>query len=139
MKKSILALLLAVLMVASLLPAAALADGGITVNGKGSYATLEAALEVAKDDDTIEFEAGVYEIGSVSTGKRVNIEGAGAGGVELGDGGAGVAHLHHQRQQHKEKRHGKENGDVAQKRILSPVVHRGLVLFVHGMTSLFGC
>ena len=83
MKKSILALLLAVLMVASLLPAAALADGGITVNGKGSYATLEAALEVAKDDDTIEFEAGVYEIGSVSTGKRVNIEGAGAGATTL--------------------------------------------------------
>ena len=83
MKKSILALLLAVLMVASLLPAAAMADGGITVNGKGSYATLEAALEVAKDDDTIEFEAGVYEIGSVSTGKRVNIEGAGAGATTL--------------------------------------------------------
>ena len=78
MKKSILALLLAVLMVASLLPAAAMADGGITVNGEGSYATLQAALEKADDDDTIEFEAGVYKIGSVSTGKRVNIKGAGA-------------------------------------------------------------
>ena len=78
MKKSILALLLAVLMVASLLPAAALADGGITVNGEGSYATLQAALEEAKDGDTIEFEAGMYDIGSVSTGKRVNIKGAGA-------------------------------------------------------------
>ena len=83
MKKSILALLLAVLMVASLLPAAAMADGGITVNGEGSYATLQAALDEANDGDTIEFKAGVYDIGSVSTDKLINIKGAGAGVTTL--------------------------------------------------------
>ena len=83
MKKSILALLLAVLMVASLLPAAAMADGGITVNGEGSYANLQAALEEAHDGDIIEFKAGVYDIGSVSTDKLINIKGAGAGVTTL--------------------------------------------------------
>lgn len=50
MKKSILALLLAVLMVASLLPAAALADGEMVaeVNGK-QYDTLAEAISQATE------------------------------------------------------------------------------------------
>ena len=54
MKKSILALLLAVLMVASLLPAAALADGEMVaeVNGK-QYDTLAEAISQATERDTV--------------------------------------------------------------------------------------
>lgn len=54
MKKSILALLLAVLMVASLLPAAALADGEMVaeVNGE-QYDTLAEAITKANAGDTV--------------------------------------------------------------------------------------
>ena len=54
MKKSILALLLAVLMVASLLPAAAFADGEMVaeVNGK-QYDTLAEAISQATERDTV--------------------------------------------------------------------------------------
>ena len=54
MKKSILALLLAVLMVASLLPAAAMAEGEAVaeVNGE-QFATLSGAIESADDGDTV--------------------------------------------------------------------------------------
>ena len=45
MKKSILALLLAVLMVASLLPAAALADDEVAMVGNAKYTTLQAAID----------------------------------------------------------------------------------------------
>ena len=73
MKKSILALLLAVLMVASLLPAAALADEPAT----NTY-DLAAAVDNAQDGATIEIPAGVYYIGDVVVNKVVNIKGAGA-------------------------------------------------------------
>ena len=53
MKKSILALLLAVLMVASLLPAAAMADGEVAeVNGE-QYDTLAEAISQATERDTV--------------------------------------------------------------------------------------
>ena len=53
MKKSILALLLAVLMVASLLPAAAMADGKVAeVNGE-QYDTLAEAISQATERDTV--------------------------------------------------------------------------------------
>ena len=51
MKKSILALLLAVLMVASLLPAAAMADGEVAMLGNAKYATLQAAIDEATADN----------------------------------------------------------------------------------------
>ncbi len=78
MKKSILALLLAVLMVASLLPAAALADETVA-------STYDLAAEVAKaqDGDTISIPAGVYDIGDVVVNKVVNIKGAGADSTTL--------------------------------------------------------
>ena len=51
MKKSILALLLAVLMVASLLPAAAMADGEVAMLGNAKYATLQEAIDEAEGDN----------------------------------------------------------------------------------------
>ena len=54
MKKSILALLLAVLMVASLLPAAALAEGeAVAKIGEQEYTTLTKAVEEVEDGQTI--------------------------------------------------------------------------------------
>ena len=47
MKKSILALLLAVLMVASLLPAAAMADGEVAEVGNAKYTSLQEAIDAA--------------------------------------------------------------------------------------------
>ena len=47
MKKSILALLLAVLMVASLLPAAAMADGEVAEVGNAKYTSLQLAIDAA--------------------------------------------------------------------------------------------
>ena len=74
MKKSILALLLAVLMVASLLPAAALADGT-------EMNTYDLAGEVAKaqDGDTITIPAGVYQVGDLRVEKAVSLKGDGVG------------------------------------------------------------
>ena len=54
MKKSILALLLAVLMVASLLPAAAMAEDVTVEAGSG----IETLWEKAENGDTIVFPAG---------------------------------------------------------------------------------
>ena len=78
MKKSILALLLAVLMVASLLPAAALADEPVA-----STYDLAAEVAEAQDGDTISIPAGVYDIGDVVVNKVVNIKGAGADSTTL--------------------------------------------------------
>ena len=53
MKKSILALLLAVLMVASLLPAAALADGEVAEVGNAKYTSLQEAINHASGDNNV--------------------------------------------------------------------------------------
>ena len=79
MKKSILALLLAVLMVASLLPAAALAEN----TEVSTTEAFTAALAAANDGDTIVLAAGVYEIDAVSINKCVNLQGAGVGATTL--------------------------------------------------------
>ena len=79
MKKSILALLLAVLMVASLLPAAALAEDVTVEAGSG----IETLWKEAKNGDTIVFPAGTYNIGNLTTDKLINIKGAGAGATTL--------------------------------------------------------
>ena len=74
MKKSILALLLAVLMVASLLPAAALADG----TDEGGF-NFVAAIASANDGDVIEIPAGTYNVGNLQVNKAVSFKGAGVG------------------------------------------------------------
>ena len=79
MKKSILALLLAVLMVASLLPATALAEDVTVEAGSG----IETLWKEAKNGDTIVFPAGTYNIGNLTTDKLINIKGAGAGATTL--------------------------------------------------------
>ena len=79
MKKSILALLLAVLMVASLLPATALAEN----TEVSTTEAFTAALAAANDGDTIVLAAGVYEIDAVSINKCVNLQGAGVGATTL--------------------------------------------------------
>ena len=79
MKKSILALLLAVLMVASLLPAAAMAEDVTVEAGSG----IETLWKEAKNGDTIVFPAGTYNIGNLTTDKLINIKGAGAGATTL--------------------------------------------------------
>ncbi len=75
MKKSILALLLAVLMVASLLPAAALADGTVEVSG---YDALVNALSTAANGTTIKLtdniELGANGLTNIS-GKTLTIDG----------------------------------------------------------------
>ena len=53
MKKSILALLLAVLMVASLLPAAAMADGEVAEVGNAKYTSLQEAINHASGDNNV--------------------------------------------------------------------------------------
>ena len=79
MKKSILALLLAVLMVASLLPAAAMAEDVTVEAGSG----IETLWEEAENGDTIVFPAGTYNIGNLTTDKLINIKGDGAGVTTL--------------------------------------------------------
>ena len=80
MKKSILALLLTVLMVASLLPAAALADDGPGATiGEQRFETLVSALTDANDGDTIVLEAGTYNVGNLQVNKAVSFKGAGVG------------------------------------------------------------
>ena len=62
MKKSILALLLAVLMVASLLPAAAMAQNVVAKIGDAEYTDLATALKAAQDGDIVEIMPGEYEL-----------------------------------------------------------------------------
>ena len=62
MKKSILALLLAVLMVASLLPAAAMAQKVVAKIGDAEYTDLATALKAAQDGDVVEIMPGEYEL-----------------------------------------------------------------------------
>ncbi|MGI6025775.1 MAG: hypothetical protein ACOX7G_02265, partial [Candidatus Scatomorpha sp.] len=84
MKKSILSLALAVIMVMSLLTIGAFADGTTLMVGAGeTYTTISTALEVAQEGDTIAITAGTYDIGSISLSKCVNLKGAGAGTTKL--------------------------------------------------------
>ena len=78
MKKSILSLALAVIMVMALLTIGAFADGTTLTVGEGkTYETISDALANAKDGDTIVLEAGNYDIGSLNIKIAVNIQGAG--------------------------------------------------------------
>ena len=85
MKKSILALLLAVLMVASLLPAAALAQNVVAKIGDVEYTDLATALKAAQDGDIVEIMPGEYELvgdngrPAFTIWKAVSIKGSGAG------------------------------------------------------------
>ena len=84
MKKSILALLLAVLMVASLLPAAALADGTtLTVGANATYKTIGAAVAAASSGDTIYIKNGTYNENVTITGKALTLVGESQDGVVI--------------------------------------------------------
>ena len=76
MKKSILALLLAVLMVASLLPAAAMADeGNVAKIGDKEYATLaQAVAEATEDNNSIELLKDVELSSTLSISKTVELD-----------------------------------------------------------------
>ena len=77
MKKSILALLLAVLMVASLLPAAALADGeAVAKIGDTEYETLAEAITAAGEGDEIVIlkDITVSTAATIAIGKAVTID-----------------------------------------------------------------
>ncbi len=83
MKKRILPILLALVMVLSLMPTIALADDTVaTVNGT-TYTDLAEAINAAHDGDTVEIAAGDFELSSTrgpfSIWKAVSLEGAGAG------------------------------------------------------------
>ena len=72
MKKSILALLLAVLMVASLLPAAALADDEVAMVGNAKYTTLQAAIDATTaDNSVVTLIADTTESVTIANGKNV--------------------------------------------------------------------
>ena len=85
MKKSILALLLAVLMVASLLPAAAMAQNVVAKIGDAEYTDLATALKAAQDGDIVEIMPGEYELvgdngrPAFTIWNAVSIKGSGAG------------------------------------------------------------
>ena len=77
MKKSILALLLAVLMVASLLPAAAMADGeAVAKIGEDEFNTLEEAITAAGEGDEIVILKGinVSSAATIDINKAVTID-----------------------------------------------------------------
>ena len=72
MKKSILALLLAVLMVASLLPAAAFADDEVAMVGNAKYTTLQAAIDATTaDNSVVTLIADTTESVTIANGKNV--------------------------------------------------------------------
>ena len=84
MKKSILALLLAVLMVASLLPAAAMADEpALTVGANETYETIGAAVVAASSGDTIYIKNGTYNENVTITGKALTLVGESQDGVVI--------------------------------------------------------
>ena len=76
MKKSILALLLAVLMVASLLPAAAMADeGDVAKIGDTEYATLQEAINAATGENTVvTLIANTEENVTIASGKSIILD-----------------------------------------------------------------
>ena len=75
MKKSILSLALAVIMVMALLTVGAFAEEKTVSDVNG----LTAALAAADDGDTIVLEAGDYDVGTLRVQKAVNFKGAGIG------------------------------------------------------------
>mgnify|MGYP000755218605 FL=1 len=79
MKKSILSLALAVIMVMALLTIGAFAEEKTVSDVDG----LKEALATADDGDTIAITAGTYDIGSISLSKCVSLKGAGAGATKL--------------------------------------------------------
>lgn len=85
MKKSILALLLAVLMVASLLPAAAMAQNVVAKIGNTEYTDLATALKEAQNGDVVEIMPGEYVLvgdngrPAFTIWNAVSIKGSGAG------------------------------------------------------------
>ena len=84
MKKSILALLLAVLMVASLLPAAAMADGTpLTVGENETYTTIGAAVAAASSGDTIYIKNGTYAETVTINDKALTLKGESQNGVTI--------------------------------------------------------
>ena len=75
MKKSILALLLAVLMVASLLPATALADGEVAMLGNAKYATLQEAIDEAEgDNNEVVLIANTNENVTIAAGQNIILD-----------------------------------------------------------------
>ena len=75
MKKSILALLLAVLMVASLLPAAAMADGEVAMLGNAKYATLQEAIDEAEgDNNEVVLIANTKENVTIAAGQSIILD-----------------------------------------------------------------
>ena len=95
MKKSILALLLAVLMVASLLPAAAMADGEVAEVGNAKYTSLQKAINHASGDnnvvvliadvtESVTIESGDDIILDLGTHKITNVAGSHTITVNLG-------------------------------------------------------
>ena len=95
MKKSILALLLAVLMVASLLPAAAMADGEVAEVGNAKYTSLQEAINHASGDnnvvvliadvtESVTIESGDDIILDLGTHKITNVAGSHTITVNLG-------------------------------------------------------
>ena len=95
MKKSILALLLAVLMVASLLPAAAMADGEVAEVGNAKYTSLQEAINHASGDnnvvvliadvtESVTIESGDDIILDLGTHKITNVAGSDTITVKLG-------------------------------------------------------
>ena len=84
MKKSILSLALAVIMVMALLTVGAFADGTTLTVGEGeTYETISAALADAHDGDTIYIKNGTYEETVTITGKALTLEGESQDGVTI--------------------------------------------------------
>ena len=84
MKKSILSLALAVIMVMALLTIGAFAEGTTLMVGAGeTYETISDALEAAHDGDTIYIKNGTYEETVTITGKALTLEGESQDGVTI--------------------------------------------------------
>ena len=82
MKKSILSLALAVLMVMTLFTVGAFADGDTLTVGVGeNYTTISDAVKAAKDGDTIYIKDGTYQETVTITGKALTLEGESRDGV----------------------------------------------------------
>ena len=86
MKKRILPILLALIMVLTLLPTLALADGGkvVATIGDNDYYDLATAIGAAQDGETVEIAAGTYELrgdgrDAFSIWRAVNLKGSTGG------------------------------------------------------------
>lgn len=83
--KKVLSILLCLVLMAGILPVSALADGGnVAKIGDTEYATLDAAVAVANDDDTIVLLGDcTLTNGLIADTKTLTIEGTGKTGVKL--------------------------------------------------------